>query len=154
MNTLYEYFNKSVLSRQKNNCLGYFDLRNYRNLSYLKVNNLVIKLVNYFLAKGLKQGDKVIIISENRWEWPIIDLASNYLGIIVVPIHTTYGSKYFDYIISNVKPKIIFLSNQKKLDILDDSAKDVFKDYKVVALNDNVVSQNFEISYFRNFRFL
>src|SRR4029077_3957442 len=40
-------------------------------------------------AWGIRKGDRIAILSENRPEWPIADLASLLLGAVTVPLYTT-----------------------------------------------------------------
>src|SRR5206468_6533297 len=38
---------------------------------------------------GVQKGDRVALLSENRYEWPVIDLAVLGLGAVLVPIYPT-----------------------------------------------------------------
>src|SRR2546430_17416393 len=49
----------------------------------------VVGLSRALLGRGLKRGDRVAILSENRPEWAIADFACLLLGVITVPIYTT-----------------------------------------------------------------
>ncbi len=59
---------------------------------------------------GLNPGDKLIILSENRPEWVMTDLASLCLGAITVPIYTTLVPEQIKYIIDNSDAKVIVYS--------------------------------------------
>src|SRR3990167_10472731 len=52
-----------------------------------------------FLAKGLKAGDRLAILSENRPEWVLVDLAAQSAGIITVPIYTSLTSSEIQYLL-------------------------------------------------------
>ncbi len=110
--TIYLNFRKNVIKYPKDIALAYIENTKYKKICYEELNSYILKLVNYFSKLGIRREDKIAIFSENRWEWPVVDLACNYLGLILVPIHTTYGPKYIEYIISQTQPKTIFLSNQ------------------------------------------
>ena len=60
---------------------------------------------------GLDSGDKLIILSENRPEWVITDLANLCLGGITVPIYTSLVSEQIKYIIDNSDAKIVLYSD-------------------------------------------
>lgn len=60
---------------------------------------------------GLKAGDKLIILSENRPEWVITDLANLCLGGITVPIYTSLVPDQIKFIIDNSDAKIVVYSD-------------------------------------------
>ena len=60
---------------------------------------------------GLGAGDKMIILSENRPEWVISDLANLCLGGVTVPIYTTLVPEQVKYIIDDSDAKIVVCSN-------------------------------------------
>jgi long-chain acyl-CoA synthetase len=60
---------------------------------------------------GLHPGDKLIILSENRPEWMMTDLANLCLGGITVPIYTSLVPEQIKYIIDNSDAKIVLYSN-------------------------------------------
>jgi len=60
---------------------------------------------------GVEKGDKVAILSENRPEWAIADLATMLIGGVVVPLHTTFNPKAILTILNHCKAKILVVSN-------------------------------------------
>ncbi|HKO96099.1 MAG TPA: long-chain fatty acid--CoA ligase [Pyrinomonadaceae bacterium] len=62
---------------------------------------------------GIKPGDRVALLSENRPEWSIADLAILSLGAINVPIYTTQAVDQIRYILSDSGSRVIFVSNKK-----------------------------------------
>lgn len=73
-----------------------------------------------FFAHGLKSigvnhGDKIAILSENRPEWPIADLASLAIGAIDVPIFPTLTAKQVEYILLNGDVSVVVISNSFQL---------------------------------------
>jgi len=62
---------------------------------------------------GIKPGDRVALLSENRPEWSIADLAILSLGGINVPIYTTQAVDQIRYILSDSGTRAIFISNKK-----------------------------------------
>ena len=59
----------------------------------------------------IKEGDRCLILSENRPYWLISDLAVMNAGGISVPIFTTYSSNDYEYILNDCKPSLILVSN-------------------------------------------
>ena len=64
-------------------------------------------------ALGIRPGDRIALLSENRPEWSIVDLAILSLGAINVPIYTTQAIEQIDYILKDSGARAIFISNRK-----------------------------------------
>ncbi len=63
---------------------------------------------------GLTKGDKIIILSENRPEWVMADLANLCLGAITVPVYTSLVPEQIKYIIDDSDAKAVIVSNQEQ----------------------------------------
>jgi len=63
------------------------------------------------LKKYTKEGDRVLLISENRPEWLIADLGIMLANAITVPAYTTYTEQDYKYLIEDCEPTIIVVSN-------------------------------------------
>src|SRR5687767_2942464 len=74
-----------------------------------RVKNVALGLA----ATGIRPGDRIALLSENRPEWSIVDLAILSLGAINVPIYTTQAVDQVDFILSDSGAKAIFLSNRR-----------------------------------------
>ncbi len=61
---------------------------------------------------GLGPGDKLVIFSENRPEWPITDFAVLCNGAVTVPIYTSLMPEQVKYIINDSDAKIVVCSNR------------------------------------------
>ena len=67
------------------------------------------------IALGLKElgaakGDKLVILSENRPEWPVVDLANLCLGGVTVPVYTSLMPDQIRYIIDDSDAAIVVCS--------------------------------------------
>jgi long-chain acyl-CoA synthetase len=62
---------------------------------------------------GLKRGDRVMLVSENRPEWCIADLGIMAAGCITVPTYTTNGERDHQHIIEDSGASAIIVSTQK-----------------------------------------
>jgi len=71
-----------------------------------KLSNKIKSLIN--------NGDRCLILSENRPYWLISDISVMNAGGISVPIFTTYSSKDYEYIINDCKPSLIIVSNNNQ----------------------------------------
>ena len=64
------------------------------------------------LSTGIKKGDKIAIISNNRPEWNFTDFGISQIGAISVPIYPTISSEEYAYILGHVEPKLVFTSDK------------------------------------------
>src|SRR5260221_3705470 len=64
---------------------------------------------------GLNAGDKTAILSANRPEWHITDVASQSLGGVTVPIYATNSPPQVAYITGHSEAKAIVLENAAQL---------------------------------------
>ena len=64
-------------------------------------------------ALGVRAGDRVALLSENRPEWSIADLAILSLGAVNVPIYTTQAIEQVRYILSDSRARVLFVSGEK-----------------------------------------
>lgn len=64
------------------------------------------------MAMGLKKGDLVVTISNNRPEWNIMDMALSQAGIVHVPIYPTISEDEYTYILNNCEPRIVIVSDK------------------------------------------
>ena len=77
------------------------------------ISEKVYKLTNE-IKSLIVEGDRCIILSENRPNWLISDLAIMNAGGISVPIFTTYSLKDYEFIFDDCKPKLIIISNNEQ----------------------------------------
>ena len=73
----------------------------------------ILKLT-FHIKSLINEGDRCLILSENRPYWLISDIAVMNAGGISVPIFTTYSSKDYQYILKDCKPSIIIVSNNEQ----------------------------------------
>jgi long-chain acyl-CoA synthetase len=74
-----------------------------------RVRNVALGLADL----GIKPGDRIALLSENRPEWSIADLAILSLGAINVPVYTTQAVDQIRYILTDSGTRAIFVSNKK-----------------------------------------
>lgn len=68
------------------------------------------------LASGIKKGDSVSIISNNRPQWNFVDLGTMQTGAVTVPIYPTITDEDYVYIMNNAETKLLFVSSQELYD--------------------------------------
>jgi len=67
-------------------------------------------------AWQIRKGDRVALISENRFEWAVTDWACLLLGVVDVPIYPTLTAEQTAFVLKNSGARAIFLSTRKQLD--------------------------------------
>lgn len=64
------------------------------------------------LAKGIQRGDKVAVISTNRPEWTITQMAVTQIGGVLVPIYPTITAEDYQYILQHCEAKMVILEGE------------------------------------------
>ena len=73
---------------------------------------LKIKSLTTFLQDYISPGDRCVLLSENRPQWLIADIAIMNSGGVTVPLFTTYSDSDYEYIINDCGPKVCIVSNK------------------------------------------
>jgi long-chain acyl-CoA synthetase len=73
----------------------------------------VASLATALKGLGLERGDRVMLVSENRPEWCISDLAIMAAGCVTVPTYTTNTERDHTHIIENSGAAAVIVSNAK-----------------------------------------
>jgi long-chain acyl-CoA synthetase len=63
---------------------------------------------------GIKRGDRVALVSENRWEWPVVDFAVLAIGAVDVPLYQTLTPEQMGYILRDSGTKAIIVSTKQQ----------------------------------------
>jgi len=79
------------------------------------VNHLSAGLINLGISCGdmsVESRDKVAIISKNRPEWLLIDLAVQRIGAILTPIYPTINTNELEFVFRDAGVKMVFVNNE------------------------------------------
>ena len=143
------------ISNFKNlNEISYFQFQNFNKEEHLYFNNpnlkkfeiytwsetksYSLKLAKYLNEKNVNKGDRVLIVSENRPEWLIADLAILFNGAIAVPNYTTYTINDFAFTINDCKPVGLIVSNDQLLNTILEACKKInYKFNFIIYFNQN-----------------
>jgi long-chain acyl-CoA synthetase len=85
----------------------------WRSTSWAEARRQVIALATGLNDMGLEPGDRVALVSENRPEWLIADLAIMAAGCVTVPTYTTNTTRDHAHILGNSGARAVIVSNQK-----------------------------------------
>ena len=75
-------------------------------------------LAQAFLGWGAKKGDRIALISENRWEWAITDFATLAIGAADVPIYPTLTGEQIAALLNDADCRIVVVSTRQQFDKL------------------------------------
>jgi long-chain acyl-CoA synthetase len=96
----------------------------------------VASIASALIAWGLKPGDRVAILGENRAEWAITDFACLAVGCVDVPIYTTLTPDQVAFILNDAEVRVVFCSTndlvQKVLSVLPQTRVE-----KIVAMDES-----------------
>lgn len=97
---------------QNRAALAYKDRKTkaWTDISYEQLRDDVHAFAGFLHARGIRKGDRVAILSENRPEWAITDLATQLLGAVNVSLYTTLPSAQVGYIVNDSGSKILVVS--------------------------------------------
>ncbi|MBK9156046.1 MAG: long-chain fatty acid--CoA ligase [Chloracidobacterium sp.] len=88
-------------------------------------------------ALGVKAGDRIAIISENRPEWSLTDLAILSLRAVTVPIYTTQAVEQIRYILEDSGAKMLFVSGKKLFKHAEAAIQSVERIERVIFFDPN-----------------
>lgn len=95
----------------------------YKTITWDTVKEDVTAVASFLIDQGIQKGDRVAILSENRYEWAVVDLAIQMTGSINVSLYTTLPPNQCEYILQDSEAKIFFVSTgiqlKKAVEIFD-----------------------------------
>ena len=100
-----EMKNKPYLWKKNNNI--------FESLSWEDVELSVKSIARSLIDLGILKGDRVVILSENRPEWQIADLAIMSIGAITVPVYTTSTTADYSHVINHSGSRCMIISSHE-----------------------------------------
>ncbi len=86
----------------------------YQPITWQQIAEDVHALSAFFLHEQVNAGDRVLILSENRPEWGIADLAIQSVGAWTVPIYPSLKAPDIQAICQNCEPTVCIASNAEQ----------------------------------------
>ncbi len=87
----------------------------WHQISGKRVYQQVTDVAQFLRVQGLKKGDRIAIISENRPEWAVADFAAQTLGLVDVPIYPTLTAEQMRFILKDSGTQVAFVSTHDQL---------------------------------------
>ena len=136
LNNLIELFvNQANKQNKKDIFLEWLNPSNKKSYTWEETEKNILKL-SKVIKENINEGDRCLLVSENRPEWFVCDLAIMVAGGITVPAYTTYMEGDYKYLIEDCEPSLVVVSNNEILKKLNNSIneKDFIK--KVITLDE------------------
>lgn len=150
---LFKNLTKKYVGQQKAAFYHKLDPKgSYEPVYWDQVEEDVHSLAAYLVERGVKHGDRVGILSENRYEWAIVDLAIQLIGGINVSLYTTLPPNQCEYILKDSDTRMFFVSTgiqlKKAVEVFD-NCEDLLE---VIAFDEPKVKSFLEHDYVNLFQ--
>ncbi len=99
--SLYELLQSQAAAFPDQSALNVKHHGHYLSLSYSALHSRILQFAAGLASLGIRKGDRVAIMSFNRPEWVIADMAILFLGAVVVPLYPTLGSSEIQHILND-----------------------------------------------------
>jgi long-chain acyl-CoA synthetase len=104
------------------------DTKQWTPITWETLEERVQAFAGYLHQQGIREGDRVAILSENRPEWAITDLATQLIGGINVSIYTSLPEQKVGYIVRDSGARILVVSvpiQRKKAEAIFDACRNL-----------------------------
>ena len=135
LNSLIElFFYQSDKQDKKSIFLQWLNPNNKKTYTWGETKQNIFKL-SKIIKENIKDGDRCLLVSENRPEWFISDLAIMLSGGITVPAYTTYTEEDYKYLIEDCEPSLVIVSNNEMLKKLNNIINEKNFIKKIITLD-------------------
>jgi len=114
-NTIPRQFLEAVESYRKPDAFRVRRAGRYEDVAHSDVLNRVHALACALQSLRVARADRVALLSENRLEWIISDLAILSCGCVNVPIYSTLPASQIEYILRDAEARVVFVSSRSQL---------------------------------------
>lgn len=114
--SIVEMVRLSVEARGGNTAYGWKESGEWRTLSYVGLWTRIKDFAAGLSGLGVGEGDRVALMSTNRIEWPVTDLAAQSLGAATVPIYPTLEGSQIAHILRTSGAKVVVAEERRLLD--------------------------------------
>ena len=108
--TLPEFYYHQLNSNPKEDAFTQKENGKWHSLSTTDFIKKARALSTGLINLGIQKGDRVAIISNNRTEWHLLDLAVQQLGVLNVPLYPNITPNDYQYILNDCGARAVFVS--------------------------------------------
>jgi long-chain acyl-CoA synthetase len=136
LNNLIELFSSQAEKQNKKSIfLEWLNPNNKKSYTWEESQKNILKL-SKVIKENIREGDRCLLVSENRPEWFISDMAIMLSGGITVPAYTTYTEDDYKYLIEDCEPSLVIVSNHEMLKKLNNTINEKKFIKKVITLDE------------------
>ena len=136
INNLIELFaNQANNKNKKDIFLQWLNTGNKKIYTWEETEKNILKL-SKIVKENIQEGDRCLLVSENRPEWLVSDLAIMLAGGITVPAYTTYTEGDYKYLIEDCEPSLVIVSNNEILKKLNSTINEKNYIKKIITLDE------------------
>ncbi len=84
----------------------------WKEISSQQMYGRVRALAGQLRQWGIQRGERVGLVSENRWEWPVVDFAVLAIGAVDVPLYDTLTPDQMGYVLRDAGVRAVIVSNK------------------------------------------
>ena len=117
----------------------------WQPISANQVYQRVRALAGAFAAWGIRKGDRVAILGENRWEWAVTDFAVLALGAVDVPIYPTLTAEQTATLLADSGARVAVVSSKAQYAKVAELRGQTALEYLVV-MDDEVTADGVQLS--------
>jgi long-chain acyl-CoA synthetase len=141
INTLPALLFDNLKNRPDKTALREKDYGIWISMTYKEYACKIAKVARYFEKLGLKKGDTISIIGDNKPEWVIAEVAAQLLGAIPMGIYQDSVTEEVKYLVEKSQTKIVIAEDQEQVDKILDILFEVRHIEKIIYYDDRGMYQ-------------
>lgn len=117
---LFDFFEQQLASNSQQTMLAGKEGGQWHEYSAGESKDIVDKLSAGLLASGysannmsLEGRDKIAVLAKNRPEWVFLDLATQQIGVVLVPLYPTIHVNDLEFVLNDAQVKAVFVNDEE-----------------------------------------
>jgi len=108
----------------------------YQGITHDELHREVLAFAGFLKSIGIEKGDRVALLSENRPQWVVADMATLMIGAVNVPLYPSLPPNQIAYIIQNSECKAVITSTMLQLNKIRKIRAEVPTVKAVISINE------------------
>lgn len=107
----------------------------YQPVKFREMRESVVNIAAGLASLGVKKGDRIVLLAENRKEWAYFDYAIFSVGAVTIPVYATLLAGDIQYIINDSEARLVVVSNLTQFKKITDVEKDLRNVKKFILID-------------------
>jgi long-chain acyl-CoA synthetase len=108
----------------------------WREVSWAEAGDRVDRLSRALLARGVRKGDAVAVVSRTRLEWILLDWAIMSIGAVVVGLYPTNTASECEYILGHSEAVLVFVEDDEQRQKIESFRSELQQLRELVSFDD------------------